>query len=101
MTDPDTDDLRHRLGAWTVAPPGEAAKARMIAAAMSGRQEWPWRRFVAREVEYCLTDWRYGLAYKAAAAAACLLLGLGASFIAAPPVSVARVALIANLEDPS
>ena len=101
MTEPDSHDLRRKLQRWTVSPPDDAARDRMIAMALQKPQKTPWQQAMAREIERSLTDWRYGLAYKAAAAAACLLLGLGAGLAAAPPVSVANVALITNLGTPS
>lgn len=101
MTDMDETDLRRKLRRWTVAAPDDATRDRVIALAMRRPQVTQWRRRLAREIEHGLTDWRYGLAYKVVAAAACLMIGIGASLAIAPPVSVANVAFITNLEDPS
>jgi len=61
---------------WPVAPLSDAAIARMIKRATAAPQLLPWPRAVAAAAERALSDWRYGLAYKLAAAAACIALGL-------------------------
>lgn len=62
---------------WPVAPLSEAAKARMIAHAAAAPQLLPWPQAAAATLVRALSEWRYGLAYKLAAAAACIALGLG------------------------
>ncbi len=49
----------------------------MIRQAMAQPQLLPWPQAAAAALERALSDWRYGLAYKLAAAAACVALGLG------------------------
>jgi len=70
---------------WPVAPLSAAAKARMIARATAAPQVLPWPQTAAVAVERALSDWRYGLAYKLAGAAACIALGLGIGLNLAPP----------------
>jgi hypothetical protein len=62
---------------WPIPPLSEAAKARMIARAVAAPQLRPWPQTVITVLERALSEWRYGLAYKLAAAAACVALGLG------------------------
>jgi len=62
---------------WPVAPLSDAAKARMIAHAVAAPQLRPWPQAATAALERALSEWRYGLAYKLAAAAACIALGLG------------------------
>ena len=62
---------------WPVSPLTEAAKARLIARAVAAPQLLPWPQAARTIVERALSEWRYGLAYKLAAAVACVALGLG------------------------
>ncbi len=69
---------------WLVAPLSEAAKTRMIERALAAPQLLPWPLAAAAALERALSEWRYGLAYKLAGAAACVALGLGIGFTLAP-----------------
>ena len=69
---------------WPIAPLSETAKARMIARATAQPQLRPWPQTLGLAVERALSEWRYGLAYKLAGAAACVALGLGLGFSLAP-----------------
>ena len=62
---------------WPIEPLSEAAKARMIARATAAPQLLPWPRAAALALERALSEWRYAMPYKLAAAAACVALGLG------------------------
>ncbi len=62
---------------WPVEPLSAAAKARMIARATAQPQLLPWPQAMATAVERALSEWRYAMPYKLAAAAACIALGLG------------------------
>ena len=70
MTDPFKDQ-------WPIAPLSAAAQTRMIAYAVAQPQLLPWPQSLLWPLEQALSDWRYGLGYKLAAAAACLVLGFG------------------------
>lgn len=96
MTDPDEHDLKSMLAAWTIAPPNDAARDRMIGMALQPRRT-PWHRRVMAEFERCLSDWRYGVVYKSAALAACLVLGLGVGQMLDEPVDVPGVALVTSV----
>ncbi len=78
---------------WPVEPLSAAKKARMIARATNTPQLLPWPQTVAAVVERALSDWRYAMPYKLAAAAACITLGLGIGLNLAPAEhDVARLA---------
>jgi len=62
---------------WPVEPPSATAKARMIARATATAQLLPWPQAMASALERALSEWRYAMPYKLAAAAACVALGLG------------------------
>ena len=62
---------------WPVEPLSEAAKTRLIAQAIARPQVLPWPQTIVTAIERALSDWRYGLAYKMACAAACVVTGLG------------------------
>lgn len=66
-----------RRDLWKVAPLSDAARARLIARAAGEPQLLPWPQAAAAGLERALSEWRYGLAYKLAAACACVALGLG------------------------
>jgi hypothetical protein len=71
------DELAKLLRAWR-APEPRAGLADRIVAGVAAR---PSMVDVARlELQRMLTEWRYGLVYKAAALGACLLIGVGVSF---------------------
>ena len=89
----EDERLKSMLNLWQVSPPSNTAQERMIDLAMTQQQRRPW----TYQIEQALTDWRYGLTYKIAAAAACLVLGLGAGLISSPPASdVAGLALMSD-----
>ncbi len=69
---------------WPIEPLSEAAKTRIIARATAQPQLMPWPRMLGQAVERALSEWRYGLTYKLAGAAACIALGLGIGFTLAP-----------------
>ena len=69
---------------WPIEPLSEAAKARMIRQATAAPQLRPWPQAIGQAVERALSEWRYGLAYKLAGAAACVALGLSLGFNLAP-----------------
>lgn len=69
---------------WPIQPLSEAAKARLIKRATAGPQLKPWPQMIGLAVERALSEWRYGLAYKLAGAAACVALGLGIGFNLVP-----------------
>ncbi len=62
---------------WPVEPLSEAAKARIIARASAAPQLLPWPQTITSALERALSEWRYAMPYKLAAAAACVALGLG------------------------
>ena len=62
---------------WPVEPLSEAAKARIIARASAVPQLLPWPQAIISALERALSEWRYAMPYKLAAAAACVALGLG------------------------
>jgi len=62
---------------WPVAPLSEAAKTRMIERALAAPQLLPWPLAAAAALERALSEWRYAMPYKLAAAVACVVLGLG------------------------
>jgi len=62
---------------WPVEPLSEAAKARIIARASAAPQLLPWRQAITSALERALSEWRYAMPYKLAAAVACVVLGLG------------------------
>ncbi len=65
---------------WPVVPLSEAAKTRMIKRALAAPQLLPWPLAAAAALERALSDWRYAMPYKLAAACACVALGLGIGF---------------------
>lgn len=70
------DEFAKFLKAWTVPGPRAGLTDRI----MAGVAARPSTATIVRlEVQRTLTEWRYGLAYKAAALAACLLIGVGVS----------------------
>ncbi len=77
-----TDPLKTQ---WPVPPLSAAAQARMVARAVAQPQLLPWPQAMLWPLEQALSDWRYGLAYKLAAAAACLALGFGLGLNAERP----------------
>jgi hypothetical protein len=62
---------------WPIEPLSEAAKTRLIRRAMASTQLLPWPQAVLAAVERGLSEWRYGMPYKVAAAITCVVLGLG------------------------
>ncbi len=62
---------------WPVDPLSATVKARMIARATAMPQLPPWPQAIASAMERALSEWRYAMPYKLAAAAACVALGLG------------------------
>ncbi len=72
------DELAKLLRTWTVPDPRAGLAERIVAGAVAASGARPSTAEVVRlEVRRTLTEWRYGLAYKAAALAACLLIGVG------------------------
>lgn len=92
----EDDELKARLRTWRIVVPDDDASGRLIAAALSSPQRRPVASILGAELVRALSDWRYALPYKAAAAAACLVLGVGAGLLADEPVDVAGVALLAG-----
>lgn len=70
-------DFERKLHRWAAPPPASGLAERIARQAMHTPQGWrfSWRDTALRSV----TEWRYGLPYKAAALAACLLIGVGLS----------------------
>ena len=62
---------------WPIEPLSDATTARMINRALAAPQLLPWPQALGAAVERALSDWRYAMPYKLAAAAACVALGLG------------------------
>jgi hypothetical protein len=70
------DELAKLLKTWSVPGPRAGLSDRIVAGVMAR----PSMATVVRlEVRRSLTEWRYGLGYKVAALAACLLIGVGVS----------------------
>jgi len=88
MTETD-EDLKQALRQWRVPAPDDDLADRLIAQALSGPRQKPWQR--------ALTEWRYALGYKLAAAGACAALGLGIGIAAAEPLDIAAMALMAGI----
>ncbi len=65
---------------WPIAPLSETAMTRMLKQATAAAQLRPWPQTIGLAIERALSEWRYGLAYKLAGAAACVALGLGIGF---------------------
>jgi hypothetical protein len=81
-----TDHLKdHWPDHWPVEPLSVAAKARIIARATAGPQLPSWPKAIAAALERALSEWRYGMPYKLAGAAACIALGLGLGLNMEPP----------------
>lgn len=68
-------EFERKLHRWTTPQPATGLADRIARQAMARPQGFVWRDAAVRS----LTEWRYGLAYKAAALAACLLIGVGVS----------------------
>jgi len=66
-----------QLNLWRVPAPTPALADRIAREAMQPRR---WRKVWYEEATRTLTEWRYGLIYKAVALAACLLIGFGVSY---------------------
>lgn len=97
----DDEALRAKLRGWTIAPLDNAVRDRLLAMALQTPQARPFWRGLGAEIEHALSDWRYGLGYKLAAGAACLVLGMGIGWNSAEPMNVADVAMFSNLGEPS
>jgi len=69
--------LEDQLKIWRVPAPADGLAERVARNAMN-RPHWysVWREEAVRT----LTEWRYGLIYKAAAIAACVLIGMSVSY---------------------
>jgi hypothetical protein len=93
----DDDRLKASLRQWQVPGMDPDTAGRLMAAAMAQPQRRPWPTVLKDELTRGLSNWRYGLGYKLAAGAACLLLGFGLGDAPAQtPVNVAGVALMAD-----
>lgn len=77
-----TDQLKDK---WPIVPLSAAVRARVVARAVAEPQLQPWPQTVLWATEQALSDWRYGLTYKLAAAAACVALGFGLGITAERP----------------
>ncbi len=97
----DENDLMTRLKAWDIEPLDGATRDRILGMALRAPQSRPFGARLAAEMEQAFSDWCYGLNYKIAALAACLVLGLGIGFSVSEPIDVAGVALIGNVGTPS
>ncbi|ESQ79880.1 hypothetical protein [Asticcacaulis sp. YBE204] len=80
------DEFVNKLKVWTAPAPSTGLSERIVARA-TARSVRPamldiWRE----ELMLSLTDWRYGLTYKAAALAACALIGVGLTMNLNDPV---------------
>lgn len=97
MTDADPIDpgLKATLKAWQVATLDGETADRLIGAAMARPQTRSWLHRLAHEIELSLTQWSYGIGYKLAAAAGCLMLGAGlGGDLDQPAASIAGIALM-------
>lgn len=68
-------EFERKLHSWSTPQPATGLADRIARQAMSRSQGFVWRDAAVRS----LTEWRYGLVYKAAALAACALIGVGVS----------------------
>ncbi len=94
-SDPTDPDLKAVLRQWQVNPLDAATADRLIDGAMSRPQIRSWPQRLAHEIELGLTNLTYGIGYKLAAAAACLMLGAGlGGDLEQPASSVAGIALM-------
>ncbi len=71
------DEFGKSLKVWTVPAPRAGLAGRIVAHATVARPSL--LVTLREEVTRTLTEWRYGLVYKGAALAACLLIGVGVS----------------------
>jgi hypothetical protein len=72
----ETDELERRLRAWRLDSPPEDLARRIVAVASREPQWQPRRARLQRWLGRALTEWHYGLAFKAGALALCALIGL-------------------------
>lgn len=68
------DEFGKSLKVWTVPAPRTGLADRIVAGVMARPSLMTALR---EELHRTLTEWRYGLVYKGAAVAACLLIGVG------------------------
>ncbi len=94
-SDPSDSDLKAVLRQWRVTPVDGATSDRLIGAAMARPQIRSWLQRLAHELELGLTNLTYGIGYKLAAAAACLMLGAGlGGDLEQPASNIAGIALM-------
>lgn len=84
--------LRQVLQRWKLNPPPPHLAHRIARRATDHSQEHPWGRRLMTWMGRAFTDWRYGLAYKAAVLATCALAGI---LVGQLPVAPAEVDLVA------
>ncbi|WP_298325757.1 hypothetical protein [Asticcacaulis sp.] len=76
-------EFERTLQQWKTPQPATGLSDRIAREAMRRPQGLAWREMAQRS----LTEWRYGLVYKAAALAACVVIGVGVSVSLNPPAA--------------
>ena len=93
----EDEQLKAGLRQWQVPGMAPDTADRLLSGVMAQGQLRPWPEMLRDELTRGLSHWRYGLGYKLAAGAACLLLGFGLGNTPTDtPVNVAGVALMAD-----
>jgi hypothetical protein len=89
--------LKANLRQWQVPVIAADAAERILSTVTAQPQARSWQQKMRDELTRGLSNWRYGLGYKLAAGAACLLLGFGLGGAPADAlVNIADVALMAD-----
>jgi|GEM_PF-2256901 len=68
--------LKQHLALWPAAKAPSGLKQRVLTHALLYPQHLPWRRRALAVLEASFTDWHYGLSYKCASLALCMIVGL-------------------------
>lgn len=69
-------DIRAFLANWKHEEPSAFLATRIVAHATALPQKQPWPQAIVTSFTQAFSQWNYALAYKTAALAACLVLGL-------------------------
>lgn len=73
---PDDREIKDFLSQWSAEEPSPFLATRIIANATALPQKQPWHRAFGTFFTHSFTEWNYALAYKGAALALCLMLGI-------------------------